>query len=85
MVCYDGPYKGVQAHSDTSSYTLDIFLSMNIFPMFHVSLLKPYRHNPNDTFPGQKLKEPSLVISADGAKQWFVEKILDCQRCGREY
>jgi hypothetical protein len=69
MVRYDGPYKILQAHPETSSYTLDIPPSMNIFPTFHVSLLKAYRYNSDDIFPGCKLEEPGPVVSADGEQR----------------
>jgi hypothetical protein len=58
---------------------------MNIFPTFHVSLLKAYRYNSDDIFPGRKLEEPGPMVSADGEQRWFVEKILDRQRRGRGY
>ena len=45
MPRYDGPYTIVQAHPESSTYTLDLPNSPNIFPTFHASQLRPYHPN----------------------------------------
>src|SRR5882762_5889347 len=42
---FDGPYIIINAHPETSNYTLELPNSPNIFPTFHSSELKPFFHN----------------------------------------
>ena len=83
MVRYDGPYTITRAFPDTSSYTLDLPPSMNIFPTFHVSLLRPYVENDGSLFPGREDARPGPVVGPNGEEEWFVEQILDRKRAGR--
>ncbi|OJT13579.1 Transposon Ty3-I Gag-Pol polyprotein, partial [Trametes pubescens] len=83
MVRYDGPFTIAKAHPSTSSYTLDLPVSMRIFPTFHGSLLRPYLENDNDAFPGRSFPEPGPVVTPDGEEEYFVEQILDRRRVGR--
>lgn len=39
FICFDGPYKVLQAFLDSFVYTLDLSSHMRIFPIFHLSLL----------------------------------------------
>jgi hypothetical protein len=51
MPQYDGPYLITNAHPDTSTYTLDLPNSPNIFPTFHVSQLQRFLPNNSELFP----------------------------------
>ena len=57
----------------TSSFRLDLPLSMHIHPVFHVSLLEPHVAN---TFPGRVEKIPP-PIQVDGFPEFEVREILD--------
>ena len=46
---------------------------MKIHPVFHVSLLEPYK---DSTIPGH-LQAPPLSIEVDGAEEFEVSEILD--------
>ena len=45
----DGPFRITDMHPEASMYTLNI--KSNMYPMYHVSLLKPYHANNNELFP----------------------------------
>jgi hypothetical protein len=46
---WDGPFRITDMHPEASTYTLNI--KSNMYPMYHVSLLKPYHANNNELFP----------------------------------
>ncbi len=85
MVRYDGPYTILTANPDTSSYTLELPDSMNIFPTFHASLLKPFHSNDDTLFPSRAHPSPGPIITEDGVEEYEVESIVDHQRRGRGY
>ena len=53
--------------------------TMQIHPVFHVSLLE---HAANDPFPGQWAEPPGPVM-VDGEEEQYVDGILDSQEYGR--
>jgi hypothetical protein len=69
-----GPFKILEVVGEAkSAYKLELPVQMRIHPVFHVSLLTPYKAN---TIPGrQQAPAPPVVI--DGNEEWEVEKILD--------
>ncbi|OJT13242.1 Transposon Tf2-12 polyprotein [Trametes pubescens] len=83
MVRFDGPFTITRANPDTSTYSLDLPASMNIFPTFHSSLLRPYLGNDDVAFPRRANPEPGPIVTAHGEEEFFVEKILDRHRVGR--
>ena len=51
-----GPFKVAKTHPETSNYTLELPTALqarNIFPKFHVSLLRPYYASSDALFPGR--------------------------------
>lgn len=83
IVRYDGPFCVLKAFPETSTYTLDLPEHMRIFPTFHASLLRPWRHNDGQLFPSHEYAWPGPVLGEEGKKEWLVEKILDRRRRGR--
>ena len=69
-----GPYKIKQVVSATA-YELDLPLSMNIYPVSHVSLLKKYYPNPEEFANRQVPPPPPVMI--DDQKEYEVDLILD--------
>ncbi|KIK78403.1 hypothetical protein PAXRUDRAFT_90704, partial [Paxillus rubicundulus Ve08.2h10] len=66
----DGPYTITRAHPNTSTYTLNLPNSPNIFPTFHVSQL--HRYTPNDPvlFPDHELPRPGPVSGKRYIVRW---------------
>ena len=81
MPQFDGPYMITDIHEAASTVTIDI---PNIFPTFHVSLIKPFRQNNNSKFPSHTLKNPG-PINVNGHKEFFVDWILDHKRVGHGF
>ncbi|RXW17191.1 hypothetical protein EST38_g8660 [Candolleomyces aberdarensis] len=80
---FDGPYRILKAHADSSSYTLDLPVSSNIFPTFHVSQLKRFVPNDASKFPSREHSRPGPVMTPDGAEEWWIDRIIDSRRRGR--
>ena len=57
----------------TQAYRLDLPSSMQIHPVFHVSLLEPYK---SSTIPGRSLPPPPPVV-IDAEEEFEVEEVLD--------
>jgi hypothetical protein len=74
---YDGPYIIINAHPETSNYTLELPNSPNIFPTFHSSELKPHFANDPVLFPSRKMAEPQPVLTDQGLEEYLIEEIID--------
>jgi hypothetical protein len=69
-----GPFKILEIVGEAkSAYKLELPPRMRIHPVFHASLLTPYRAN---TIPGRVQPPPPAVI-VDGVEEYEVESILD--------
>jgi hypothetical protein len=55
------------------AYQLDLPTTMDVHPVFHVSLLEPTRGDP---LPGQHLPPPEPVV-VDGESEYEVEEVVD--------
>jgi hypothetical protein len=73
-----GPFEVVEA---VSPYAARLILpnTMQVHPVFHVSLLE---HAANNPFPGQWLPPPPPV-EVDGEEEYHVDEILDSREFGR--
>ena len=66
-----GPFK-ILEKVNSRSFLLELPQSLSrLHPVFHVSLLEPYRAN---TIPGRK-RPPPLPVEVDGEKEYEVEGI----------
>ena len=58
-----GPFTIIkEAHKNSDSYVLDLPKSWNVFPIFHMSLLTPYRANQF----ADRVQEPPAPVVIDG-------------------
>ncbi len=73
---FDGPYvvTASDVHSEASTVTLDLPHSPNIFPTFHISLVKPFLANDDQHYPHHAL---------DDLQEFFVESVIDHRTHGR--
>ena len=69
-----GPYT-ISERIGLQAYRLDLPSSMKIHPVFHISLLEPYKPS---TIPG-RTREPPPPIVIDNEEEWEVEEILDSE------
>jgi hypothetical protein len=71
-----GPYKVIkEAHPNSDVYVLELPKSVKMHPIFHTSLLLPYKES---TIPGRIIAPPPPVI-IDGEKEDEIDEILDCK------
>ena len=82
---YDGSYIIINAHPETSNYTLELPNLPNVFPTFHSSELKPYLKNNPILFPSREMAEPQPVVTNQGLEEYLVNEIIDSCRRGRGY
>src|ERR1700683_497820 len=82
---YDGPYVVIDSHATTSSYTLELPNSPNIFPTFHASELKRFFPNDSTLFPSRELPQPGPILTSNGLEEFHVQEIIDSRRRGRGY
>jgi Chromo (CHRromatin Organisation MOdifier) domain len=71
---FAGPYTIERAIS-TTAYKLDLPNTMKIHPVFHISLLKPYRPSPQDF--ERPIPPPAIMVPETDHEEFEVEAILD--------
>ena len=77
MPCYDGPNMIMNTDEHHSTVTLELPNAPNIFPTFHTSEVLPFIKNNPVLFPSQKFEEPPPILTPQGNKEFFIDKILD--------
>lgn len=85
MPRFDGPYQVVSANHESSIYTLDMPAHTNVLPTFHASELKRHVANDDELFPSREKERPRPVMTASGAEEWEIEKVLDHKTRGRGF
>jgi hypothetical protein len=80
---FDGPYTIIDAHPETSNYTLELPNNPNLFPTFHASELKPFHPNDDTRYPSRALARPGPILGEDGMEEYEIEWIVDSRRRGR--
>ena len=80
---FDGPYQIIDAHAESSNYTLELPNSPNTYPTYHVSELKPFLPNDASLFPSCELPWPDPILTPNGLEEYLVDEIIDSQRRGK--
>jgi hypothetical protein len=80
-----GPYKVIEARTETSTYKLDLPAELGIHPWFHTKRLKLAIDNDPELFPDREPARPPPVI--EESNEYEVEQVLDHRdlRSGRQY
>jgi len=72
-----GPFRVLQVVGESNmAYKLALPPQMHIHPVFHVSLLEPYREN---SFP-VRVQPPPLPVEVEGEEEFEVRSILDSKK-----
>jgi hypothetical protein len=77
MPCWDGPFKIIEAFSESSTYRLNLPEGAIKYPVFHVSQLQQHHTNNATLFPSHELDCPGLIITSKGATEYFIKQIID--------
>jgi Chromo (CHRromatin Organisation MOdifier) domain len=85
MPRFDGPYEVVEAHPETSTYTLKLLFSDVKQDGFHGRLLRPWRPNNPELFPDRQLPKPGPTLNKQGEPEWEVEEIIERHRHGKGF
>jgi hypothetical protein len=80
---YDGPYKIIDTHPETSDYTLELPNSPNTYPTYHASVLKPHPPNDPSLFPSREFAQPQPILTTDGLEEFFIQEIIDSRQRGK--
>jgi hypothetical protein len=70
-----GPFF-IQKKINLVAYRLELSATMKVHPVFHVSLLEPYRES---TFPG-RVQSPPPSVEIENHEEYEVDEILDSRR-----
>lgn len=82
MLCLDGPYPIMATNEWHSTVMLALPNQLRLFPVFHLSEVKPFHKNDNNLFPTWALHPPD-PINIDSQQEFFIDKIVDEQWQGR--
>jgi hypothetical protein len=85
MPQFNGPYKIISAHPESSNYTLELPAHTNIHPTFHVSELRAHVPNNANLYPLWELQRPRPIVMPTGSEDWEIEYILDHRPRGRGF
>ena len=87
MCRFDSLYIVITANPQSSSYTLELPDYLQIFPTFYSSFLRFFILNDNLCYSSRAHSQLGPIVMADGATEYFVERILDrCpQKCSYQY
>jgi hypothetical protein len=82
---WDGPYRVIKSHPESSSYTLELPAGRGDFPTYYASELK--LHVPNDPvlFPSWEHARPRPILTPDGLQEHEIEHIINSRPRGRGY
>jgi hypothetical protein len=85
MPPFDGPYTILETNEATSSVKLELPPDSKVHPVFHTSLVLPYKENDSSLFPSHEFSKPLPVINKTGACEYFVRDIINKKCSGRGF
>lgn len=74
-----GPYKIIETYHNIDDYKLELPAHLKVYPVFHVSLLRPYHDNDNKRFPSRKHARPPPLPDFEDqeSNEYVVSAIVD--------
>jgi len=85
MPHYNGPYTIIDTNEKHSTVTIELPNALNVFPTFHTSEVLPFIKCNTNFFPSCKFDKPPPVLTPEGNKEFFIDKILDQWHWGHSY
>lgn len=82
MPRWDGKYRAIAAHPETSTYRIDLNGQNKCFATFHASQLKQRVPNDAEAFPSCEHARPPPVLMESGLKECVIEKIINQRKRG---
>jgi hypothetical protein len=77
MPRFDGPFKIIATNKAMSTVKLKLPPNSKTHPVFHTSLVLPFKENDPNLFPSCKFAKPQLIINETGDQEYFVRNIID--------
>ena len=77
MPRFDGPFKILEMNESKSTVKLELPPHSKMYPVFHTSLVLPYKENDPSLFPLRKFPSPQPIINKSGDQEYFVRDIID--------
>ncbi|KAJ2921319.1 hypothetical protein H1R20_g15775, partial [Candolleomyces eurysporus] len=74
---WTGPFEVTRTNTGVSTCTLNMPGHPKLFPVFHVSQLKPYHTNDDSLIPTRAHIRPPPLKFVDGEEEFFIDRILD--------
>lgn len=85
MPRFDGPFKIIETNESMSTVKLELPPTSKTHPVFHTSLVLPFKENDAQLFPSRKFTTPQPIINEAGDHEYFVKDIIDERRSGRGF
>ena len=87
MPGFDRPFKIIGTNEAMSTVKLELPPNSKMHPVFHTSLVLPFKENDPNLFPRCKFAKPQLIINETSNQGYFVKDIINEHRsgCGFKY
>jgi hypothetical protein len=77
MPRFDGPFKIIGMNKAMSTIKLKLPPNSKTHPVFHTSLVLPFKENDPNLFPRCKFAKPQPIINKTSDQEYFVKDIID--------
>ena len=85
MPRFDGPFRILETNKSKSTVKLELPPHSKTYPVFHTSLVLPYKENDRSLFSSREFPAPKPIINETGDNEYFVQDIIDERRSGRGF
>ena len=85
MPRFNGPFKIIGTNKTMSTVKLELPPNSKTHPVFHTSLVLPFKENDPNLFPRRKFAKPQLIINKTSDQEDFVKDIIDEHQSGHRF